>query len=150
MPFDIASLLDTEDSVIRLGLIVERGGQGVRANVPHILYHSLDGFDFGQNSLKASELSLSTLCALIPPPSPEEEDRLYSLSDREFDIANANDALWSVRTPKRVRISRLAWRLHYSFKKTFIVTMKEDYGHIPAEILQSWIEVQARMIAARS
>lgn len=147
---DFSALLERRHTIGRLGLLVERGAAGVSANVHHVVYHSPAGMEFGYAGAGPADLALSTLSALVAPPDPHDEGRLHTLPPSSYARAAANDRLWSIRTPGRERISRLAWRLHRSFETTFIVTMRGDCGYVPLEIISSWIEIQSRGLIERS
>jgi hypothetical protein len=148
--YDFRALLRDPLPVDRIGLVVERGERGVRANVPHVVYHSPTGYNYGYAGAGPADLALSTLCALIPPPDPAAEERVRALGGSARKRADADDSLWSLTTPDGVRISRLAMRLHGFFQDTFVVAMKDDHAHVPIHILTSWIEVQSRALLERS
>lgn len=146
---DFSALIEARYSIGRLGLVAERGSAGMFANVRHVVYHSPDGMDYGNDGIAAADLALSSLCALIDPPRPEDEERLYALGHAEYDRADVHDRLWSVRTPRHERISRLAWRLHQPFKRTFVTTMRGEGAYVPLDIMLSWIDVQSRALVER-
>ncbi|MFZ3481619.1 hypothetical protein [Sphingomonas sp. 3-13AW] len=146
---DFNALTEHWHTIEDLGLIAERGSSGVFANVRHVIYHSPNGLDFGTDCVKSSDLALSALCALIPAPNPVDEALLERLDAEAYGIAETHDHLWSVRTPKMERISRLAWRLHQPFKMTFILSMKGKSGYVPVDIMREWIEVHSRALIER-
>jgi len=148
--YDFSALIEGGHTIGRLGLVVERGPAGVSANVRHVVWHSPPGVDFGYAGSGPSDLALSALCALISPPDPCDEERMSSLPPGSYERASANDRLWSMRTPSGERISRLAWRLHRPFETTFVMTMRGDFGYVPLEIMESWIDVQSRSIIERA
>ncbi|CAB3754173.1 DUF6166 domain-containing protein [Paraburkholderia humisilvae] len=83
---NFAALLDTTDSLCRHGLIVERvTNDSIRANVPHVRLHSPTGYECGYPGSGPADLALSVLHALLPPPSPEEEEKQYELAGTAFD-----------------------------------------------------------------
>ncbi len=150
MTYDFHQLLEASAPVDRLGLVVERGPNGVKANVPHVVWHSPSGMDFGFAGPAAADLALSTLCAIIPPPSTEDEVRSLNLQGLARRLADADDARWSVTTPSGVRISRLAWNLHDLFMRTFVTTMRDETGHLPVDIVRSWIDTQVQAMRDRA
>lgn len=145
-----SDLIEGRHTIGRLGLLVEKGPAGVYANVRHVVYHSPTGMNFGYAGAGPADLALSALCALIVPPDPDDEERMDTLPPESYARASANDRLWSVRTPDGERISRLALRLHDAFEATFVVTMRGDFGYVPIDIMDSWIEVQSRALIERS
>jgi len=147
---DFSALFEGRHTIGRLGLVVERGPAGVSANVRHVVWHSPSGMDFGYAGNGPADLALSTLCALISPPDLYDEDRMSTLPAESYERASVNDRLWSVRSPGGERISRLAWRLHRSFETTFVVTMRGEFGYVPLEIMDSWIDVQSRSMIERA
>lgn len=146
---EFSALIATQCTIGRLGLMAERGPAGVFANVRHVVCHSPRGIDYGHGGPGGADLALSSLCALIPPPDPAIERRQHSFVPPRYDEADADDRLWSVLTPRGERISRLAWRLHQPFKRTFVVAMKGDDPYVPLDIILSWIDVQSRALIDR-
>ena len=150
MTYDFRELLGMSAPIDRVGLVVERGADGVRANVSHVVWHSPGGLDFGRSGPGAADLALSVMCALIPPPTTENERRAWNLKGIARRVADADDALWSLKTPQGMRISKLAWTLHDLFMRTFVMTMKEDVRHLPVEIMRSWIDMQVQGMRDRA
>ncbi len=146
---NFSALIATRCTIGRLGLVAERGPAGVFANVRHVVCHSPSGMDYGHAGPGSADLALSSLCAIIAPPDPAAERSLHSLSPPGYDEADADDRLWSVVTPRGERISRLAWRLHQPFKRTFVMAMKDDGPYVPLDIILSWIDVQSQALIER-
>lgn len=146
---DLVNLIDQENSLSRFGLLVERLPDGtLRANVAHVRHHSPTGFECGYRGSGPADLALSVLHALLPPLAPEDENRQYELPSAELEAALDDPARWSETLgPDRVRVSCLAYSLHQEFKEEFIATMPREGGHIPIEVIQSWI---AARIPSRS
>lgn len=90
--------LDNPNSFLRLGLIVERHGEGaVRANVRHVRVHSPTGFECGYSGSGPADLALSVLHALVPPPAEDAEEAQYRLEVWTFDNIVGDDACWCDR-----------------------------------------------------
>lgn len=111
---DVSTLLREEESLQRVGLLVERCADGsVRANVAHVRFHSPTGFECGYAGSGPADLALSVLHALMPPPDEADEERQYELSEQDFEAALDDPARWSECIGvDRVRVSRLAYSLH--------------------------------------
>lgn len=139
---NLAELLDTTDSLRRHGLIVERiTTDSIRANVPHVRFHSPSGYECGYLGSGPADLALSVLHALLPPLTLEEEEKQYELVGAAFDEAINDPARWAecVGTDG-VRVSNLAMVLHQRFKEEFIATMPREGGYIPIQSILEWIE----------
>ena len=148
-PFDLSSLLSTEGSLERLGLIVERVGADIRANVAHIPCHS-NGFECGYGGSGPADLALAVLHALIPPPAQADEEKLWELDHSEFIKADEDPRLWSVEVgPDKARVSRLAYGLHQAFKSKFIATMPKEGGFVPIEQIRRFIETEGQQLRDR-
>ena len=142
------SYLSQDDSLGRLGLIVERGDDGtVRANVAHIPVHSPTGFGVGYGGSGPADLALSVLHALLPPISESEEEAQYELDETSFAATLSNPSRWSESVgPNGTRVSRLAWQLHQGFKWKFIATMPREGGNIPINVILEWIDGERKLL----
>jgi hypothetical protein len=138
----VQALFDTTLSLQKHGLIVERiSDESIRANVPHIRYHSPSGYECGYGGSGPADLALSVLHALLPPLPIEDEEKQYELVGEAFDKAINDPARWAERIGvDRVRVSHLAIRLHQPFKDRFIARMSHEGGHIPIKMILDWIE----------
>lgn len=141
---DVSTLLREEDSLQRVGLLVERCADGsVRANVAHVRFHSPTGFECGYAGSGPADLALSVLHALIPPPDEADEEQQYELSEQDFEAALDDPARWSECIgADRVRVSRLAYSLHQKFKEAFITPMPRVGGYVPIEEIKAWIAAE--------
>jgi hypothetical protein len=134
--------LDNPNWFLRLGLIVERHGEGaVRANVRHVRVHSPTGFECGYSGSGPADLALSVLHALFPPPAEDAEEAVYRLEGGAFDNIVGDDACWCDRVgPDQERVTRLACKLHQKFKASFIATMPREGGFIAIEDIRAWVD----------
>lgn len=142
------ALFDDTDSLQRHGLLVERCQDGrVRTNVRHLRYHSPDGFEIGYGGSGPADLALSVLHALLPPITEKEEEAQYDLDGAAFDAVIDDMARWAERIGlDRVRVNRLALRLHQQFKQDFIARMPPEGGHVPLQVILDWIEAQKKTL----
>ena len=138
----IETLFDTSLSLQKHGLIVERiTDNSIRANVPHVRYHSPTGYECGYGGSGPADLALSVLHEVLPPVSPEEEEKQYELVGEAFDKVINDPARWADCVGvDRVRVSHLALQLHQSFKEQFIARMPREGGHIPIQTILDWIK----------
>ena len=131
----------------RLGLIVERAGSRVAANVPAIGHFSVRGFDCGTISPGAEELALSALHALQPPVSRVIERSYDDLPQAEYRRVEADPSRWSkVVRPPGIRVNMLAWKLHRAFVLDHLVTMPKEGGHVPYAELLRWTRAWASAV----
>jgi hypothetical protein len=149
---DISKLISQENSLQQFGLLVERCPDGaLRANVPHLKYHSPTGYECGYAGSGPADLALSVLHALLPPLSEEEEVAQYELEGEAFDKAIADPSRWTEKLgPDRLRVCTLAVRLHQQFKMDFIARMPKEGGHVPIADIHAWIERQRAELAERA
>lgn len=149
---DITQLISQDDSLRRYGMLAERCPDGaLRANVPHVRYHSPSGYECGYAGSGPADLALSVLHALLPPPSEAEELAQYDLTGDAFNKALEDPARWSEKVgPDKMRVSNLALRLHQAFKFEFIANMDKDGGHIPIGDIENWIARRRVALEERS
>ncbi len=139
-PFD--DLLTPSRSIDRLGLIVERGSNGVLANVFPIHQFSTAGFDCGTLNDGTSDLSLSVLHTLIPPVPASLERAHEDADDLAYRRLETDPALWSKWLRRAsCRVSLLAWKLHCHFAADVVARLDRDGGHVPIADLRGWIQV---------
>ena len=133
----LSDLFDDHSSLLRFGLIVERGPDGiVRANVKHMRLHSND-FECGYCGSGPADLALSVLNAIFPPSDGQLADVLGLVrapADGRDRLAHQLELGWS-----RVPISALAFRLHHKFEQDFIAPMSEEGGVVKVEVIRDWI-----------
>lgn len=128
-------------SIDRLGLIVERGSNGLAANVYPVHQFSADGFDCGTLNNGASDLALSVLHTLIAPVPASVERSQEDADDLAYRQFEADPALWSHWLNRAsCRISLLTWKLHRHFAADVVARLDRDGGHIPVADLRFWID----------
>lgn len=125
------------------GLVAVRGDDGrVRANVPHVVWHSPDGFELGYQGSGPADLALSALHALLPPSlTPQEQAEALSLQPQQLLQLVADPLLWSGPVgPRRVHVSVLAMDLHQEFKRDFLASADATDGvQVARDVMTAWV-----------
>lgn len=149
---DIHQLIDQTNSLQKFGLLAERCPDGsLRANVPHVRYHSPSGYECGYEGSGPADLAISVLHALLPPLTEADEEAQYELKGEAFEQAINDPTRWSEKVGvDRIRVSYLAARLHQLFKTEFIARMPKEGGHIPIAHIHAWIETQKTTLASKA
>lgn len=143
---DLATLIDTRDSLRRHGLIVERRPDGsIAANADLVPLHGT-AFECGYGGSGPADLALAVMHALLPPLlSPDDQAVAFGTDELEpradLDELLDEDQNWSTPVGRdRVHVSNLAQKLHQAFKWDHIATMNRDGGFVPIEVIDAWIE----------
>jgi len=142
---DLASLIDTRDSLQRHGLIVERRPDGtLAANVELVPLHGT-AFECGYAGSGPADLALAVMHALLPPLLSIDEQAAAFGSDTlepraDLDALLEEDQNWSKPVGRdRVHVSNLAQKLHQAFKWDVVAKMDRDGGFVPIELINAWI-----------